>query len=600
MPCRSAAPDEAIRWPAAARPPMTVGPSQPGLGWAATPTGLSTTTRSSSSCRIRIPSTGRGATGSPGGGGSSTSSQLPPASRSPLPRTRPSTTTLPASARSAAADRERPNSRDSAWSTRCPSSPSGTGRARCIPAELVTGPIVTCAPGRTAQAASAAARSSAREPSNSIPRRASTTPRTPPQTIAESATLKTGQTLPSGPKTDRKSTTPPRRKPGSRKIRSVRLPSAPPRTSPSVTAQPVENSRRAVRTMTTATATATRVNRTVKPSAKEKAAPVLRRWVRYSAPPRSRMSSPGSMVATTISFVTRSVRSTAAARASSSRVRGRRPETGTGVSAGSGCSDRRCSSAAYGPVAAQPPKSTIAASRLPGARPAHLSGGHSRRAAPLRPGRPGRDTPRSAVLPSGGADRRGPALGALHLLDTVLVRHAGELGTGLRVPGQVVAGRGIEDVHLAAVEPELRLPALADPAGGVDRDDRLGAQLLGVQLTRQVTQLVGDRLRRLVRDVGELRVAQPLGDVHPRPEDRAERALGLVDERGVLEVLGPDPDQQQVTALDGRGTLVVEVDVPEGRRERVALEGRRQEVHRRRADEAGHEQVDRLLVELPW
>ena len=49
-----------------------------------------------------MPSTGRGATGSPGGGGSSTSSQLPPVSRSPLPRTRPSTTTLPASATSAA------------------------------------------------------------------------------------------------------------------------------------------------------------------------------------------------------------------------------------------------------------------------------------------------------------------------------------------------------------------------------------------------------------------------------------------------------------------------------------------------------------------
>ena len=33
-----------------------------------------------------MPSTGRGATGSPGGGGSSTSSQLPAVSRSPLPR----------------------------------------------------------------------------------------------------------------------------------------------------------------------------------------------------------------------------------------------------------------------------------------------------------------------------------------------------------------------------------------------------------------------------------------------------------------------------------------------------------------------------------
>src|SRR3954471_20185193 len=123
---------------------MTVGPSQPGLGWAATPTGLSTTTRSSSSYRIVMPSTGRGATGSPGGGGSSTSSQLPAVSRSPLPRARPSTTTPPASATSAAEVRDSPKRRDSAWSTRCPSSPSGTGRARCRPGELVTDPIVTC------------------------------------------------------------------------------------------------------------------------------------------------------------------------------------------------------------------------------------------------------------------------------------------------------------------------------------------------------------------------------------------------------------------------------------------------------------------------
>src|SRR3954451_20770142 len=90
-----------------------------------------------------MPSTGPGATGSPGGGGSSTSSQLPPVSRSPLPRTRPSTTTPPASASSAAAPRESPNNRDSAWSTRCPSRPSGTGSARCRPGVLVTLPIVT-------------------------------------------------------------------------------------------------------------------------------------------------------------------------------------------------------------------------------------------------------------------------------------------------------------------------------------------------------------------------------------------------------------------------------------------------------------------------
>src|SRR3954451_23967861 len=108
-----------------------------------------------------MPATGRGATGSTGGGGSSTSSQLPPVSRSPLPRTRPSTTTLPASAISAAVLRERPNSRDSAWSTRCPSSPSGTGRARYRPEELVTPPIVTGRGGRTGHSPR---RSAARRP----------------------------------------------------------------------------------------------------------------------------------------------------------------------------------------------------------------------------------------------------------------------------------------------------------------------------------------------------------------------------------------------------------------------------------------------------
>ena len=103
----------------------------------------------------------------------------------------------------------------------------------------------------------------------------------PPQTIAESATLNTGKTLAVGAE-HRQEVDDARRagSPGSRKIRSIRLPSAPPSTRPSVTAQPVEYSRRAVRTMTTATATATRLNSTVAPSAKENAAPTLRSWVR--------------------------------------------------------------------------------------------------------------------------------------------------------------------------------------------------------------------------------------------------------------------------------------------------------------------------------
>src|SRR3954462_3178182 len=68
MPCRSAAPLVATFWPIAARPPITVGPSQPGLGWAATPTGLSTTTMSSSSYRTVSPATGPRPTRAPGAG----------------------------------------------------------------------------------------------------------------------------------------------------------------------------------------------------------------------------------------------------------------------------------------------------------------------------------------------------------------------------------------------------------------------------------------------------------------------------------------------------------------------------------------------------
>ena len=52
MPCRSGTPEVAIRIPGAARWPSTVGPVQPTLGCAATPTGLSTTTKASSSYTI--------------------------------------------------------------------------------------------------------------------------------------------------------------------------------------------------------------------------------------------------------------------------------------------------------------------------------------------------------------------------------------------------------------------------------------------------------------------------------------------------------------------------------------------------------------------
>src|SRR6476469_5123829 len=133
IPCRSLAPLVAMRYPAAARPPTTVGPVQPTLGWAATPTGLSTTTRSSSSWMIVMPGTGSATTAAcaeAAGSGNETSSQAPANTRSDLPTGRWSRVTAPVAARSAALVRDTPKSRARAASTRSPSSPSGTGRAR--------------------------------------------------------------------------------------------------------------------------------------------------------------------------------------------------------------------------------------------------------------------------------------------------------------------------------------------------------------------------------------------------------------------------------------------------------------------------------------
>src|SRR3954452_14539485 len=115
----------------AARPPMTVVPVQPGLACAATPTGFSTTTMSSSAYTTARPSTGRASTtGGPAGAGSVTSSQSPALTLSDLGRGMPSTSASPDSATAAAAVRDSPNSREMAWSSRSPSRPSGTGTER--------------------------------------------------------------------------------------------------------------------------------------------------------------------------------------------------------------------------------------------------------------------------------------------------------------------------------------------------------------------------------------------------------------------------------------------------------------------------------------
>src|SRR4051812_37170601 len=133
IPCRSAAPDVEMRYPAATRAPTTVGPLHPGDGCAATPTGLSMTTTSSSSYTMTMPGTGSATTSMLAAGATSgiaTSSHPPAASRSDLPSSLPSRCTPPAAAISAARVRDSPSSLDRAASTRSPTSPSGTGIAR--------------------------------------------------------------------------------------------------------------------------------------------------------------------------------------------------------------------------------------------------------------------------------------------------------------------------------------------------------------------------------------------------------------------------------------------------------------------------------------
>jgi len=55
--------------------------------------------------------------------------------------------------------------------------------------------------------------------------------------------------------------------------------------------------------------------------------------------------------------------------------------------------------------------------------------------------------------------------------------------------------------------------ARADGAGGIEGDDQLGAERLAVELTLQLSQLLGDLRWRLVGHIGVQLVPEPLGHV---------------------------------------------------------------------------------------
>ncbi|MNW60040.1 hypothetical protein D3C74_379980 [compost metagenome] len=118
-----------------------------------------------------------------------------------------------------------------------------------------------------------------------------------------------------------KSTTCPCATPGARKIRSMRLPSAPPSSNPSATAQPREPILRMLRRMNTTTTVTTIVRIQVYPEPIPSAAPSLRMNVRWSHLPRSSMVGSPSSFATAQILVAWSTRITRAASTATHRTR---------------------------------------------------------------------------------------------------------------------------------------------------------------------------------------------------------------------------------------------------------------------------------------
>ena len=143
---------------------------------------------------------------------------------------RPSSVTRPSATSSLARVRESPSSRASAASTRSPARPSGT--TTTLGYRHLRGDARSTSSGERF-------RRHRREPSRATPRQVRRMIVIAANVRAMSATLNTGQWV-----RCRKSTTWPRNGAGSRRMRSVRLPSAPPSSSPSPSAQPRSRSRR--------------------------------------------------------------------------------------------------------------------------------------------------------------------------------------------------------------------------------------------------------------------------------------------------------------------------------------------------------------------
>jgi hypothetical protein len=159
-------------------------------------------------------------------------------------------------------------------------------------------------------------------------------------------------------------------------------------------------------------------------------------------------------------------------------------------------------------------------------------------------------------------------------------------------------------VKLGGVVPQLHLLALLRLAGGVQPGHHLaplGPRHLGRPgVLRQLLELLRGHALALGGEVGVQLRAHRLHHLDPGLERHPAVAL-VAHQRGVLEVLGPqagDHVPARAVALQRPALCLARAHLPDRELDRVALHLGGEEVHRRRADEAGHEQVHGVVVEL--
>jgi hypothetical protein len=173
-----------------------------------------------------------------------------------------------------------------------------------------------------------------------------------------------------------------------------------------------------------------------------------------------------------------------------------------------------------------------------------------------------------------------------------------------RAQREVLSVVRVEDVHRGHVGPQLGALTFLDPGGRVQpRGHGLGgAQLCRTGIRGQVSQLVGLRGQpALLGEVDEYVRAHRLDYVNGGPELNALGLIGGLDQGRVLEVLGADAHDDltaRVAAFQGLAQLWRQRQPANRRGHAALLQRARHEVHGRRADEAGHEQVDRVRVQL--